>query len=78
MIPDFTNAPEWANYVAMDEDGRWYWHAQMPALAQVGGSGLRYWSVPEPTAKVELVKQNPVVHKPKAILDKFDYFGDKT
>jgi hypothetical protein len=24
--PDWKDAPEWANYLAMDRDGTWCWH----------------------------------------------------
>ena len=35
MHPDFivqlaTNRPEWANYIAMDDDGGWFWYEQEP------------------------------------------------
>jgi hypothetical protein len=30
MKPDWNDAPEWANYVAMDADGEWYWFAKEP------------------------------------------------
>ena len=24
-LPDWGTAPDWANYVAMDKNGKWYW-----------------------------------------------------
>lgn len=30
MKPSWECAPEWANYLAMDDDGRWYWYEHMP------------------------------------------------
>ena len=30
MKPDWKDAPEWANYLAMDEDGNWYWYESEP------------------------------------------------
>ena len=30
MKPDWKNAPEWANWLAMDSDGSWYWFAEEP------------------------------------------------
>lgn len=30
MKPDWKNAPEWANYVAMDKVGDWYWYEDEP------------------------------------------------
>ncbi len=33
MKPDWSEAPEWANYVAMDADGEWFWYADKPCIA---------------------------------------------
>jgi hypothetical protein len=30
--PDFKTAPGWANYVAMDECGEWYWFEKRPHI----------------------------------------------
>jgi hypothetical protein len=30
MKPSWNDAPEWANYLAMDEDGLWCWHEEKP------------------------------------------------
>lgn len=35
--PDWSQAPEWANYVAMDADGAWYWYSDEPV------SRVNYW-----------------------------------
>ena len=32
MKPDWKDAPEWANYLAMDEDGQWFWYENRPKL----------------------------------------------
>lgn len=32
MKPDWKDAPEWANYLAQDEDGDWYWFEKEPYL----------------------------------------------
>jgi hypothetical protein len=37
MKPDWKDAPEWANYLAMDEDGEYYWFADVPQ------QGLASW-----------------------------------
>ena len=29
---DWSKAPEWANYIAMDKDGEWWWFASEPAI----------------------------------------------
>lgn len=30
MKPDWKDAPEWAQWLAMDGDGVWYWHQCQP------------------------------------------------
>ena len=30
MKPDWNNAPEWAQWVAMDVNGHWYWYRIEP------------------------------------------------
>lgn len=30
FTPDWNDAPEWANYVAKDGDGEWYWYENEP------------------------------------------------
>lgn len=30
ITPDWNNAPEWANFVAMDYDQVWWWHEYEP------------------------------------------------
>lgn len=30
MKPDWKDAPEWAEYVAMDSDGHWWWYQLEP------------------------------------------------
>lgn len=32
MKPDWKDAPEWANYMAADENNRWYWYEKKPVL----------------------------------------------
>jgi len=32
MKPDWKDAPEWANYLAMDESGIWAWFENKPAI----------------------------------------------
>lgn len=36
MKPSWSDAPEWANWLAMDEDGRWYWFEHQPEYASDG------------------------------------------
>jgi hypothetical protein len=37
--PDWKDAPEWANWLAQDKDGTWYWYEQEP---RQGNSGFIY------------------------------------
>ena len=30
MKPDWKDAPDWANWLAMDDYGTWYWHEEKP------------------------------------------------
>ena len=30
MKPDWKDAPEWANYLAMEKNGDWYWYLRKP------------------------------------------------
>lgn len=32
MKPDWKDAPEWANFLAMDADGDWYWYMAKPQI----------------------------------------------
>lgn len=41
MKPDWKDAPAWANWMAMDEDGEWYWHEFVPEIAST------FWKLPE-------------------------------
>lgn len=31
MKPDWKDAPEWANWLAMDDGGEWWWYELKPA-----------------------------------------------
>jgi hypothetical protein len=47
MKPDWKDAPPWANYLAMDNDGGWFWYQNKPKYGQFGwmlngGYYLRY------------------------------------
>ncbi len=36
MKPDWKDAPEWAEWLAMDEDGEWFWFKSRPRLNKQG------------------------------------------
>lgn len=35
MKPSWNDAPEWAQYLAADKDGAWYWYESEPKPGQV-------------------------------------------
>jgi hypothetical protein len=41
MIPEWKDAPEWANYRAMDSNGEWFWYECSPR------GGFKSWLVSE-------------------------------
>jgi hypothetical protein len=43
MKPDWMDAPDWANWLAMDEDGEWFWHESKPEFSPGDASHLSYW-----------------------------------
>lgn len=44
--PDWKDAPEWAQFLAMDADGEWYWYESMPRISEIS----QLWCV---TGKME-------------------------
>lgn len=32
MKPDWKDAPDWANYLAKDSDGAWFWYTSRPLV----------------------------------------------
>lgn len=53
MKPDWKDAPEWANYVAMDSDGVWWWYRDEPY--QEGEFWTIYTAQNEGTEPVDLI-----------------------
>ena len=43
MKPNWVDAPEWAQWLAQDEDGWWWWFESEPKLRSGGGFGC-WWS----------------------------------
>ena len=37
MRPDWKDAPAWANYLAVDIDGCWFWYEHEPTFLPRGG-----------------------------------------
>jgi hypothetical protein len=36
MKPDWKDAPEWAQWLTMDEDYQWWWHETCPVIKAFG------------------------------------------
>ena len=41
MKPDWKNAPEWANWLAMDNSGEWFWYEIEPLYISNDDSWMR-------------------------------------
>lgn len=37
MKPDWKDAPEWAQWLAQDSDGNWYWFSEEPCFVEENG-----------------------------------------
>lgn len=48
MKPDWKDAPEWAQWLAMDGDGCWFWFEAKPLLAYPGCDDC-YWKAARAT-----------------------------
>lgn len=38
MKPDWKDAPDWANFLAMDKSGDWYWYQFQPTMGSTSWS----------------------------------------
>lgn len=47
-MPDWKNAPEWAKWWAIDEDGSGWWYKLKPVIKAVGDFPWRVWGVSDP------------------------------
>jgi hypothetical protein len=43
--PDWKDAPEWAKWLGMDDNGEWYWFREKPTLLEEGEM-WGYWDAP--------------------------------
>lgn len=50
--PDWKDAPEWAQWVARDESGRWYWYQDEPVKE------LYFWVEGPNGGKVQAIKED--------------------
>lgn len=40
MKPNWSSAPEWANYASQELSGTWYWHAERPRYQELTGEWI--------------------------------------
>lgn len=45
--PSWDDAPEWAEWLAMDEDGQWNWFEAKPTNNDLQKTGLYIWDTPD-------------------------------
>lgn len=52
MKPDWKDAPEWANWLAMDDDDCWFWYENKPYLIKDAADGFKW--MPNAPNQVEI------------------------
>lgn len=53
--PDWSDAPEWAYCLAMDKDGSWWWHEEVPEFSAYEDGA---WDAP--SGRVEPALESPL------------------
>ncbi len=53
--PDWKDAPEWARFLAMDQDGDWYWYEDKPFVNNNSWQGTQIWTG---TRRTQLAKKS--------------------
>ena len=48
MKPSWSDAPEWANWLAMDENNEWFWYKSEPIMMRG-----EYWNTDEKGVKLD-------------------------
>ena len=60
---EWKNAPEWANYIAMDANGYWWWYSEKPQLSRgiwaFGGERMRKSLHKQDVAWYESLQERP-------------------
>jgi hypothetical protein len=71
MKPDWKAAPAWANYLAMDEDGEWYWYEEKPTIEQndLWHTGGRHQIALYPPNWRDTLEEKPVEAEEKRITE---------
>jgi len=58
--PDWKDAPEWANWLAQDEDGEWPWFEEEPTSCEDDGFFGGLWWGPVGKSKYEVAVHTPM------------------
>jgi len=56
MKPEWKDAPEWANWLAMDQDNWWYWYEFKP------GRTVDCWYIKKSIEKFDIVIYTPNIN----------------
>lgn len=60
--PDWKDAPEWAQYMAQDSDGDWYWYENLPTAklaTWIGWEGRMEFALDGESAWRETLEARP-------------------
>lgn len=68
QFPDWNEAPEWATYAAMDNDGDWYWYETRPCLNSI----LDEWDAPNQT-RFHYMTTNSIIKCADSLVRKGNY-----
>lgn len=67
-FPDWSKAPEWATYAAMDDDGDWYWYETRPCF----DTFLDEWDAVNQT-RFHYMTTNPIIKCTNSLVRKGNY-----
>jgi len=58
MIPHWVDAPDWAEWLAQDEDGDWNWFEYCPEIVH---GPILFWSISENGGRWEWARKSPLI-----------------
>lgn len=64
MKPNWEDAPDWANYLAMDSDRTWFWHEEKPNLSYFEDEWLVSNGMSALADSTEIYCQNSLEERP--------------
>lgn len=60
MKPDWKDAPDWANWLAQDQCGAWFWYAKKPRYeGSVWGNGGQFTRASEDRVAEDTLEERP-------------------